>query len=120
MMCHLSAFVGWVFPFGNLLGPLVFWLAKRCESKLVDDQGKESLNFQISMMVYAGLALVLGFFLFVGATDRMFMGGMIGVLAAAPFLLTLTIFQMVFVVIATSRSSQGKKYRYPFTIRFIK
>lgn len=69
ILCHLTAlslFVG--VPFGNVIGPLIVWLLKKNESAAVDDQGKESLNFQISMCIYtllAGLSLfvVIGFVL---------------------------------------------------------
>jgi uncharacterized Tic20 family protein len=51
MLCHLMAFCGYVIPFGNLLGPLVIWLTKKDASPFVDDQGKESLNFQITVSI---------------------------------------------------------------------
>ena len=49
LACHLLAFVGMVFPFGNILGPLVIWLVKKDDSAFVDDQGKEALNFNITI-----------------------------------------------------------------------
>jgi hypothetical protein len=52
MTCHLASFAGYVLPLGNIIGPLVAWLMKRDEFPLVDDQGKEALNFQISMTIY--------------------------------------------------------------------
>ncbi len=38
MLCHISTFVGFVFPFGNIIAPLVLWLLKKDEYPLVDDQ----------------------------------------------------------------------------------
>src|SRR3989344_2206586 len=60
VVCHLSALVG-VFgiPFGNILGPLVVWLVKRKDHAFIDEQGKEALNFQITMGIYALVAFVL-------------------------------------------------------------
>ena len=52
MLCHLSSLAGSVIPFGNIVGPLVVWLIKKDEYAFVDDQGKESLNFQISITIY--------------------------------------------------------------------
>jgi uncharacterized Tic20 family protein len=47
MFCHIAAFAFFIFPFGNILGPLVIWLIKKETYPFVDEQGKESLNFQI-------------------------------------------------------------------------
>lgn len=103
MFCHLGALAGYIIPFGNIIAPLVIWLIKKDESPLVDDQGKESLNFQISITIYALVALVLtliiiGFFL----------------------LLAVGIFALVMVIVAAVKVNSGEKYRYPLCIRFIK
>ena len=49
MFCHFAAFIGLVFPFGSLLGPLIVWQLKRESDPFVDAQGKEALNFQITV-----------------------------------------------------------------------
>lgn len=60
MLCHLTALCCWVgVPFGNIVGPLIVWLIKKDETPLVDEQGKESLNFQISISIYAIVAAIL-------------------------------------------------------------
>ena len=61
MLCHLGAFAGLIFPFANIFAPLVIWLIKKDESLFVEDQGKESLNFQISMTIYCVVAAILTF-----------------------------------------------------------
>src|SRR5438105_7768048 len=59
ILCHASALLGAFFHFpGHLLGPLIVWLAKRDASPEIDAHGKESLNFQISMLVYNGIAVI--------------------------------------------------------------
>ena len=58
---HLSALLGILIPFGNLIAPLAIWLLKKNESAFIDDQGKESLNFQISVLIYGFIAAVLVF-----------------------------------------------------------
>jgi uncharacterized Tic20 family protein len=103
MFCHIGAFAGYIIPFGNIIAPLIIWLIKKAESPLVDDQGKESLNFQISITIYAFVALLLtliliGYILFVA----------------------LMIFDLVMVIIAAVQVNSGEKYRYPLCIRFIK
>ena len=57
MACHLSALAGYVIPFGNIAGPLLVWLLKKDEYSLVNEQGKESLNFQLSLLIY----MLIGF-----------------------------------------------------------
>ena len=103
MFCHLAAFAGYVFPMGHIIAPLVIYLVKREELPLVDDQGKESLNFEISITIYVVGALLFSF-------------ALIGI----PILVGLLIFHFIVVIIATVRANSGGWYRYPITIRFIK
>lgn len=103
MLCHLGAFAGFLIPFGNIIAPLIIWLIKREESPLIDDQGKESLNFQISMTIYFLVSLLL---------TLIFIGFLL--------MIALAIFEIIFVIIATVRANEGEKYRYPLCIRFIK
>jgi len=103
ILCHASALLGVFVHFpGHLLGPLIVWLAKRDDSPEIDAHGKESLNFQISMLIYNVIAAVfclvlIGFF----------------------FLAVLWVLNAVFVIVASIQASDGKFYRYPMTIRFI-
>lgn len=103
MFCHLSSFIGLI-GIPGFVGPLVIWLIKREEYGLVNDQGKEALNFQITMLVGFLLCIPL-FFLFCIGT----------VLAIA-----LGIFDLVFTIIAALKANEGVCYRYPMCIRFIK
>ena len=103
VLCHASALAGLFFHFfGHLLGPLVVWLIKRVDSPEIDAAGKESLNFQISMLIYDIIAFILCF-----------------VLIGIPILIALWILNTVFVIIASVKTSQGEFYRYPLTIRFL-
>ncbi len=102
--CHLIALIGFIgIPFGNLIGPLVIWLSFKNTYPNVDVQGKESLNFQISMSIYGIVAAVLCLIL-IGFV-------LLAVLVVADFIL---------VIIAAIRASNGEEYKYPFTIRFIR
>ncbi len=97
MGCHLLALVA------NFVGPLVFWLVKRESSAFIDDQGKEAVNFQISIMIYTMVSYVLVFFI-------------IGAL----LLPAVMVFDLVCVIIAATKAYSGVNYRYPLCIRFIK
>src|SRR4051794_35730178 len=59
MLCHLSALAGLLVPGGNVLGPLIVWLMKKDEGAEVDEHGKASLNFQISVFIYVAVLSVL-------------------------------------------------------------
>ncbi|MCK9614022.1 MAG: DUF4870 domain-containing protein [Candidatus Omnitrophica bacterium] len=96
MACHLLGLIGF-------LGPLILWLVKNGESAAVDKNGKESLNFQISIIIYligAWLSafMLIGFFLFPAVI----------------------IFNYVMVIIAAVKTSKGEDFKYPLCIRFIK
>ena len=103
ILCHASALLGVFFHFpGHLVGPLIVWLAKRDDSPEIDAHGKESLNFQISMLIYNVIAAVFCL-----------------VLIGFAFLAVLWVLNAVFVIVASIQASDGKFYRYPITIRFI-
>ena len=104
ILCHASALLGLFFHFlGHIFGPLIVWLVKRAESPEIDAHGKESLNFQLSMLIYDAVALILCI-----------------VLIGIPILLVLWVLNTVLVIVASIKASDGDLYRYPLTIRFIK
>jgi hypothetical protein len=104
MLTHLIALCGFIgVPFGHIIGPLVIWLVKKDQFPLVDDQGKESLNFQISMTIYGIVAGILSF-----------------VVIGIPLLIALVLADIVLVIIASVAANQGQLYRYPLTIKFLK
>ena len=105
MFCHLASFAGMIgIPLGNIIGPLIIWLIKKDEHAFVDDQGKEALNFQITMTIAALLCIPLVFLFCIGA-----------VLAIA-----LWVFDVIVTIIAAIKANEGVAYRYPFTLRLIK
>ncbi|HZV47575.1 MAG TPA: DUF4870 domain-containing protein, partial [Thermodesulfovibrionales bacterium] len=60
MLCHLGALAAFLgIPLGHLLGPFIIWLIKKNDHPFIDEQGKESLNFQISMSIYSIVAVSL-------------------------------------------------------------
>lgn len=103
MACHLSALAGFVIPgAGHILGPLIVWLIKRGDSPEIDAHGKEALNFQISMLIYYVVAGILCL-----------------VLIGFALLAILHVLNVVFVIIAALKTSEGQMYRYPLTLRLI-
>jgi uncharacterized Tic20 family protein len=103
MFAHLSALIGLIVPFGNVLGPLVIWLVQKDKMAFVDDQGKEALNFQITVF---GAALISAFLMLI----------LIGFL----LIFVVGLGALVLTIIAAIKANEGVAYRYPLTIRLIK
>ena len=103
MLCHFSAFTGLIFPFGNFLAPLIIWLIKKEKFPFVEDQGKEVLNFQISITIYLLISGILCI-----------------ILIGIPILIGLVIFCFIITIIAAISANDGQSYRYPINLRLIK
>lgn len=102
LLSHLLTFCGYVFPFGNILGPLVIYLTKKDQSDFVRHHSAEALNFQISLTIYVIISAILVFVI-------------IGIF----FLIILAIMDIVLTIVAAIKASDGVYYRYPITIRFV-
>ena len=108
MACHLIALVGLIAPpfkiIISIVATLVLWLIKREDGALIDDQGRESVNFQITIFIYA----------IASAFMIPLMG--LGIL----LLVAVVIFDFIFILVAAVKASEGIAYRYPACIRLIK
>jgi uncharacterized Tic20 family protein len=103
MVCHLAALIGLIgLPFLNIVGPLAVWLWRKDKYVFVDDQGKESLNFQITMTLLGIIAGILTL-----------------ILIGWILLGIIWIVNLVLVIIAASKANKGEAYRYPFNLRLI-
>jgi len=102
MLCHAATFATFI-PFGNIIGPLVIWILKKDAMPFVNDQGKEALNFQISIMIYYAVSALLIF-------------GLVGIV----LLPAVAIFGLVMTIIAIIKVSEGRPFRYPLCMRFVK
>jgi uncharacterized Tic20 family protein len=104
MFCHLAAFAAFVIPFiGNVIGPLVIWLMRKEQYPFVDYNGKEVLNFHLTVLVALLASSVL-------------------MLALIGFLLfpAVIIVAIVLTIIGLIKAAHGEYYRYPLSIKFIK
>lgn len=103
LFAHISALAGFVIPLGNVFGPLIVWLIKKDQMPFVNDQGKESLNFQIMVTLALAVSIalwcvVVGFFI----TPIIAIGA------------------IVFEIIGAVQAQKGIAYRYPINIRIIR
>ncbi|MHC5023721.1 MAG: DUF4870 domain-containing protein [Planctomycetota bacterium] len=102
MLLHLTGFLGYLIGPVAIAVPLAMWLGRKEDSPFLDDHGREAVNYNISIWIYAFIASML-----------MLVG--IGCL----LLPAVIIFDIIVVIIAAVRASGGEFYRYPMTIRFI-
>jgi len=101
---HLSGLLGFTaIPFASIIAPLIIWLIKKEGSPEIDEQGKQALNFQISIAIYA---IVSGALFFV----------LIGFLTIA-FVFFLWLYGMIKAAVDVNK---GVPVRYPLTIPFLK
>ena len=103
MACHLIALSGWITGIGFWLGPVVLWLLKRHDDPIIDQAGKEAVNFQITVLLSLCVIVPLCF-----------------VLIGLPLLALVGLFTTIMPIVAAIAVSDGKPYRYPFTLRLIK
>lgn len=102
MFLHLSALSFMIFPGISILPAIIMWAVKKDESPFIDDHGKESVNFQISFLLW-GLIACLSILACVGVV----------------LLPAVTIIAAVAIIISAVRANNGEFVRYPMTIRFI-
>ncbi|GAA4899793.1 DUF4870 domain-containing protein [Flaviramulus aquimarinus] len=135
---HLSTFSRFFIPFGNFIGPIVLWSINKDKSEFIDTHGKQAINFQISIFLYAIIlgTLTIPFFIFkifngidfidfhgfhdfhlnIGKpSPLLYIGGALGALAVIGFIIELAL-----IVIASLKARDGQVYNYPFTINFLK
>jgi len=143
---HASTFSRFFVPFGNILLPLVLWLANRNDSAYVDYNGKQALNFQISMFLYTIIFGVISIPFFFGFFPDLFDHGFmnwgnwnnhngfqmnfdwddfpfrriwpLGFAGIIPA--ALFIVNVVYTILATLRTNEGQVFKYPITIKFIR
>ncbi|WP_339841969.1 DUF4870 domain-containing protein [uncultured Maribacter sp.] len=146
-LIHASTFFKFFFPFGNFIIPLVLWTANKKEYEFIDHNGKQALNFQISILLYSILVGMISIPFFLGGlipnifdfdhfsfsnlqsfsfvdfhfnSDDFFGPWMIpvGLLGLAQS--ALFIINIVYTILATIKTNEGEHFEYPLTIKFIK
>ena len=110
LFMHLSALIGLTgIPFASVIAPLVLWQIKKNDSAFIDDQGKEAVNFNITVLLI-GIALML----------LTFVTFFVAVIITLPLGVALVIAWLVLTIIAGIKANEGVAYRYPVCLRLIK
>lgn len=131
-LIHISAFAGYIFPFGSIITPLILWQTLKDRSMFLDEQGKEAVNFNISYALYIfilGLSFIPVFFgSFFSNLDHLDFGfhldwsngGLFGILGIGALASVVGLIKVALIIIAAMKSKEGEDYKYPLTIKFIK
>ena len=138
---HLSALTQYFIRFGNYIFPIVLWTSKKDKSEFIDFHGKQVLNFQLSLLLYSLLLIMIAVPIFIFtvfsnipfnaiANDHDYIinnfniGDNIGIitvgLVAVFLFLLLKVAEFFLIIYAAIKTSNGEKYKYPITIPFIK
>ena len=133
-LIHISAFAGLMFPFGNIITPLIAWQTLKDRSAFLDEQGKEAINFNISYTLYIFL-LTLTFIPFaIGSIFRNHdnfirnnhfnfnfnFDNIFGIIGLSSITGIIYLIGSMLIIIASIKAKEGENYKYPFTIKFIK
>ncbi|MFC0625020.1 DUF4870 domain-containing protein [Kribbella deserti] len=108
LAAHIGSLVAAWFAMGFLC-PLVIWLIHRDRSEFIRRHSLESLNFQISLLIYSAVAVILSVVTFG-----------LGMFVVIPVGVVVAIAALVFIILATLAAADGRDYRYPLTIRLVR
>ena len=124
----LSSLIG--VPFGSILGPLITWLIWRDKSAFADENGKEALNFNISIFLYQFVLIIIGLILFLspiismaqesGDDPTFILFSLPGIWILFIGLGLIFLLRTILIIVAAIKAGNGETFRYPLTIRFIK
>ncbi len=104
IIAHLSALSGYIIPlFGWIIGPLVVYLIKKEQLPFAAGEAKSALNFQITVAIAALVCFPLVF-----------------VCIGIPLLALIGLFDLIFMIVAAVKASDGVPYKYPLTFPFVK
>ena len=141
-LLHLSALSQYFIPFGNYIFPIIIWSVKKHESSFVDENGKNVLNFQLSMFLYSLILCLIAVPIFIYTvlknvtfneminnhhefvSKNIDFANFTGILTVGITALVLLIFSKIaeffLIIYGAVKSSSGDEYRYPLSIRFFK
>jgi len=139
-LIHISAFGGFLFPFGSIVTPLIAWQTLKDRSKYLDEQGKEAVNFNISYSLYMLIASIVIVPFFFGSFFRnrnyhghwewnvfdwdwewdLHFGSFFGMVGFGSLIGIIGLIRLALIIIAALKANKGEDYRYPLTIKFVK
>jgi len=140
-LLHLSALTQYFFPLGNLIFPTLIWSFKKDESEFVDHNGKQAVNFQLSILLYTLILGIVAVIIFIyrlldqvsfnidsGNDDwvinQFSMGQITGLviigIVAIGLAVLLKVAELILILYAAVKSNNGERFNFPLTINFLK
>ncbi len=140
-LIHLSSLCQYIIPFSGIILPLIIWSSKKNDSTFIDHNGKQAVNFQLSIFLYSMLCFVIiipVFFICLAnvidlsnlsnsqnvirevITNENIMGFVILAIVALTIIFVIKISEFFLIIYASAKSSNGEYFKYPLTIPFIK
>lgn len=103
MLMHLSQFAGIIVPFGGIALPIIMWATNKDKSSIIDQHGKNILNWMISFYIYVSISAILILLI-------------VGIFA----LIALGVIAVIFAIIGAIKANNKEIFNYPLTIQFLK
>ena len=120
-LLHLSAFFGFIFPFGGVIIPLIIWETNKRKSDFLDKNGKEAINFNLSYLLYSFvIAISIIPFVINSILSELNHMNLFVIVSMASLIGILAIIKFILIIQAAIKANQGEVYQYPLTIKFIK
>jgi len=140
-LIHLSTLTQYFIPFGNYIFPIIIWSSKKNDSQFIDYNGKQVLNFQLSIFLYtlilALIAVPIVIFTVLKKVsfhevincnelviDKIHNENLTGVIVLAITAVSvfafLKLIEFILIVYGAVKASNGEEYRYPLSIPFFK
>jgi uncharacterized Tic20 family protein len=140
-LLHLSALTQYFIPLGNYIFPILIWSAKKNDSEFTDYNGKQIINFQLSMLLYSltlcliAIPIIIYTFLknftindfsdnceiiFNHFNSNNLTGTIVLAIVALVVLGFIKIIEFALIIYAAVKASNGEQYQYPLTINFLK
>ena len=134
---HIGVFGKFLLPFGNFIFPLILWTINKDKSDFINENGKQVLNFQLSILLYyISLVLIcIPFAIYFGINVAeienikgelspfdisQFSGSIISIGIIICSVIALLVIELVSTIIGAFKANDGEVYQYPFSIPFIK
>ena len=138
---NLSSLSQYFIPFGSFIFPIIIWSTKKDSSEYVNQQGKETINFQLSLFLYTLLLALIAVpiflvtlfktinfeaainnedFIFNNLNFENLSGLIIVAIVAVVIFCFMKIAEFFLIIYASVQTSKGVNFKYPLTIPFLK
>ncbi len=140
-LIHLSTLTQYFIPFGNYIFPIIIWSSKKNDSKFIDYNGKQVLNFQLSIFLYSLILALVAIPIFIFTilknvtlhqaincddfvidklNDENLTGVVVLAITAVSVFAFLKLIEFILIIYGAVKASNGEEYRYPLSIQFFK